>query len=454
MSEKQNQLDPKIQQSLQILQMSNAQLSEYLAGKMMENPMIEMESLSPDDSKSKLFQRKMDWLEQQEEENTISYSKDLPPQQPKASFPSETLPQGLLAQLKALPLEPNIIAIAAQIIDNINDDGYITCTKEELLEQMSLPQNTVEAALDIVQSLSPRGVGAFSLAECLKLQLQEGPEYRLARTMLSRHLEELQEGRLQEVALAEQAPLAEVENTWRIIRELNPRPGSAFHREDLPFYITPDVLVTKFPQYYQVLLCQFNTPQIQLSQEYMDMARRSQDPALTEYIKENTSKAKWLRQCVEIRGTTLLKVARAIMARQEPFLKYGPQYLNMVTVNSIAQELGIQDKTVHRTIKNKYLQCPYGVYPLAFFLQESTNTQEHINIFKVKKAMEEIFASEWEDSPYTDQKISQILWSRGFSVSTGLVEKYRDQMGIPDANGRLNLNCGQEEPCSCGHNHQ
>ena len=219
MSEKQNQLDPKIQQSLQILQMSNAQLSEYLAGKMMENPMIEMESLSPDDSKSKLFQRKMDWLEQQEEENTISYSKDLPPQQPKASFPSETLPQGLLAQLKALPLEPNIMAIAAQIIDNINDDGYITCTKEELLEQMSLPQNTVEAALDIVQSLSPRGVGAFSLAECLKLQLQEGPEYRLARTMLSRHLEELQEGRLQEVALAEQAPLAEVENTWRIIRE-------------------------------------------------------------------------------------------------------------------------------------------------------------------------------------------------------------------------------------------
>lgn len=460
MSEKNVPLDQKVQQSLQVLQMSNAQLSEYLAGKMMENPMIEMENLSPDDSKSRLFQRKFAWLERQEEkeqENTVFYAKSLrEPSRKKMVYPNETLSQSLIAQLKGLALEPAMMNMAAQIVDSMDDDGYITRTKEELLEQMSLPEDMVEAALDVVQSLIPRGVGAFNLSQCLRLQLQDGLEYRLARAILSKHLNQLQEGRLREIAIEEQVPTDDVEKACRTIAELNPRPGSAFNREDLPFYITPDVLVTKFADCYEVMLCEFNTPQIRISQEYVDMARRSQDPALIEYIKENTAKAKWLNQCVETRGATLLKVTRAIMRRQEQFLKYGPQYLNMITVKAIARDLGMQDKTVHRTIKNKYLQCPYGVYPLAYFLQEDGNTQQHINIFKVKKAMEDIFAAEREEAPYTDQKISQILWSRGFNVNVRTVEKYREQMGLPDANGRLNLNCGQEEDCGCedcSHNH-
>lgn len=454
----------KIQHTLRVLQMDNAQLNEYLTGKMMENPMIEMETASADDSKMKVFERKMQWLERQTEkeaEQSVYFSQDLSRPAKKPSWPSETVSECLLHQLG------DGDELTKKLIGYLDDNGYFTLPLSELAQEAGCSQEEAEAAVETICSFQPTGVGAFTLSECLTMQLPK--DAALARKIAKHHLAQLSSHDWETIAQKENVSTEQVCAAAKQLWACSPRPGSACGREELPFYWTPDLLIVKFQDRYEVMLCEFNLPQLRVCQDYIDMAHEENDPALTQYIQSNLDEMKWLKQSVAARGETLLKVARAVFQLQERFLRYGPQYLRLVTCEEIAVGLGIQEKIVRYALKNKYMQCPYGVFPMSYFvlMDHDDKTQEHINRNVVKNAIQEILVQEREEAPYSDHKLMQILNSRGYPVSSRMVQLYREELGIADAHSRLNLNMTEEEcssrlhehhhdeedECSCGHHH-
>lgn len=458
MAEK-RQLDPKMEQSLRILQMDNAQLNEYISGKMLENPMIEMETVSADDSQNRIYQRKLEWLEEQmlkEEENAVYFSPEITHPQEKPAWPLQNVKECLVEQLEALGQDEDDLSM--RFCGHIDDNGYFTLTLSQLVGKYQCTEREAEKAVELIRSLQPRGVGAFTLSECLKLQLPAGCDLacRLAEDYLPEVAGHQWEKIANELQLSPQAVEAAAEHLW----SCNPRPGTACGREELPFYLTPDILVMKFRDRYDVLLCEYNIPKIRVCQEYVDMAKEEKDPALSVYIKSNMEKVKWLHQSVGIRGQTLLKVAKAVLKHQERFLHFGPQYLRVITVEELAAELGMQEKTIVHTLKNKYVQTPYGVFPLSNFVLRSSqdNTQSHLNEEIVKEALREAVEQEREESPFSDLKLTQILNAKGYLVSVRMVAKYREELGIGSEESRLNLNCCTEEEhdhdhCDCGYDH-
>lgn len=461
MSER-KQIDPKIEQTLKILQMDNAQLNEYISGKMLENPLIEMETVSTDDSESRIYQRKLEWLEQQmanEQENAVYFSSEIIKPEEKPAWPTQNIKQCLEEQL--LEIGQDADDLAYQFCSHIDDSGYFTLNLSQLVERYECTEYDAEKAVNLIRSLQPKGVGAFTLSECLKLQLPAGCD--LACRLAEDYLPELAAHKWQEIAdelqVLPEAVEAAAEHLW----SCNPRPATACGREELPFYLTPDVLVMKFKDRYDVLLCEYNIPKVRICKEYIDMAKQEKDPALSVYIKTNMEKVKWLHQCVATRGQTLLKVARAVLKHQERFLRFGPQYLRVITVEEIAAELGMQEKTIVHTLKNKYVQTTYGVYPLSNFLLRSTDdkTQSRVNAEIIKVALKEAIEKEREENPFSDLKLTQILNAKNYLVSVRMVAKYREELGIGGEESRMNLNCDEEEHhhhdcdcgCDCGHHH-
>ena len=454
------QIDPKIEQSLRILQMDNAQLNEYISGKMLENPMIEMESVSTDDSQNKIYQRKLEWLEEQmmkEEENSVYFSPEITHPEERPAWPLKNTKECLLEQLEALGQDEDDLSV--KFCSHIDDNGYFTLNLSQLVEKYECTERHANKAIELIRSLQPKGVGAFTLSECLKMQLPAGCD--LACRLAEDYLPEVASRKWQKIAdelqVSSEAVAAAADHLW----SCNPRPGTACGREELPFYLTPDILVMKFRDRYEVLLCEYNIPRIQVCQEYVDMAKEQKDPALSVYIKTNMEKVKWLRQCVATRGQTLLKVAKAILRHQERMIHFGPQYMRVITVEELAAELGMQEKTIVHTMKNKYIQTPYGVFPLSNFVLRSSldNTQTHLNEEIVKEALQEAISKEREENPFSDLKLTQILNAKGYLVSVRMVSKYRQELGIGGEEERMNLNvcCEDEEDdcgCGCDHDHE
>ncbi len=456
----------QMEQTLLVLQMDNAQLNEYISGKMLENPMIELDSASADDSDAKIYQRKRDWLEEQmlkEEENAQYYSPEITAPEKKPAWPYQNVKEVLIEQLEKLGQDED--DLAWKLCSHIDDNGYFTLTFSELVEKLDSTEKNMNKAVDLIRSLEPKGVGAFTLSECLKLQLPAGCD--LACRLAEDYLPQVAAHNWQKIADELQVSAEAVEAAAAHLWSCNPRPGSACGREELPFYLTPDILVMKFKDRYDVLLCEYNIPKIRVCQEYVDMAKQSKDPALSIYIKTNMEKVKWLKQCVDTRGQTLLKVAKAVLRHQERMIHFGPQYMRVITLEELSAELGMQEKTIVHTLKNKYVQTTYGVFPLSNFVLRSSedNTQTHINEEIVKSALLEALDKEREESPYSDLKLTQILNAKGYLVSVRMVAKYREELGIAGEEARLNLNVHSEDEdehhhdhdhdcdCGCDHHH-
>lgn len=452
------QIDPKIEQTLRILQMDNEQLNEYISGKMLENPMIEMDTVSADDSENRIYQRKLQWLEDQmmkEEENSVYFSPGITHPAEKPAWPHQNVKEVLLEQLFKLGQDDDDLSV--RMCDHIDDNGYFTLTLEQLIEKLECTERSALKAIGMIRSLEPKGVGAFTLSECLKLQLPAGCDLacRLAEDYLPELASHNWTSIADELQVSPEAVEAAAEHLW----SCNPRPGTACGREELPFYLTPDILIMKFRDRYGVLLCEYNIPQVRVCQEYVDMAKQEKDPALSAYIKINMDKVKWLHQCVATRGQTLLKVAKAVLRHQERMIHYGPQYMRVITVEELAAELGMQEKTIVHTLKNKYVQTTYGVFPLSNFVLRSSkdNTQEQINEEIIKDALVEAIDKEREENPYSDLKLTQILNAKGYLVSVRMVAKYREELGLGGEEARMNLNVHVEEEdcgCGCGHDHE
>lgn len=365
----------------------------------------------------------------------------------------QSLQDFLAEQLADLELSAEDRALALHIISFIDRTGYVgrRNDKDEFLpvslheiattfDPPATPER-VEQVLHCVQHLDPAGVAARDLRECLLLQVDdETPQRDLVRRIILDHLEDVQHNRLPAIQKRSGADLEHIHEAIEVIKHLNPKPGSQFSTEGTR-YVTPDVIIERSEDGdYDIRLTDDWAPRLNIPKRYYLMYKnRNGDPETREYLKKKLQSAEWLREAINQRRNTLERVTRAIVGRQRAFLDQGPDYIEPLKMQQIADEVGVHVTTVSRAVDDKWVQTMRGVFPLKrFFVGAATNkeTGEQIPWEKVKTALLDMVQHEDKHNPLSDEELETRLQSTGFPVKRRTVTKYRKLLNIPSSRER------------------
>lgn len=343
----------------------------------------------------------------------------------------------LHTQLSVMPLGPRDLALARAIVESLDDDGYLRTPLEDLIGVASLDPPATLAELQIalrhVQALEPSGVGARSVAECLRLQLSavECPQMRgLARRIVDEHLKALAARDINALARQLGETPARVEEVCDRIRRLDPRPGWRVGSSRVA-YVVPDVVVKKVQGRWTVQLNPAVVPRLRLNQVYADLFQRHRTPANAE-LAGHLQEARWTLRNVEQRFSTILSVAEAIVKRQRHFLEYGAMAMRPLGLREIADEVGIHESTVSRVTNNKYMATPIGVFELKYFFSRAmlgTNGAACSGT-AIRGLIKDIIALEKPEEPLSDAEITRQLAQQGLVVARRTVTKYRQMLKI------------------------
>ncbi len=435
-------ITPQIQQSIKILQMSCQELIKYIEQQSLENPMIEIDPHYEELDYREKLKKKLDWLNECDEENRVYYQSPADRNDydyPIVSKEEDTLTYHLLYQLDLLSLHDTDHKIVKFLIESLNESGYLETSIRDVACTLQIDEKKAEQMLSIVQSFEPMGVGARSLKECLLIQLtHKGIQNQHLYTLIHHHLEELGKNKLNVIAKKLSITIEEVKNLYAIIKTLNPRPGNTFNTVQQTRYVTPDVVVVKFKDYYEVLLNDFSYPKININSFYKNTLSTNPDPNTQNYIAKKMEQACWIMKCIEQRNNTLRNVAKAIVDTQKQFFDLGPGHLVPMILKDLAETIGVHESTVSRAVNDKYLQCSWGIFELKYFFSSglSTSTAADTTAENIKLTIREMIQKENKKKPYSDQKITNLLKESGLHISRRTVAKYRDEIGIPNASGR------------------
>ncbi len=352
-----------------------------------------------------------------------------------------TLCDHLRSQLSIVLLDEDVRDAAETVIGNLDEDGYLTASIEEMANSSGYTAEQLEAALKAVQSLDPAGVGARDLRECLLLQLESrNGRGGVAWQIVSSHLKLLETRQMRELAKILGRPQDHIEIAVNVIRHLNGRPGLRFSGPGARV-IEPDVYFTKDGDDYIIQMNDEDIPQLRLNAQYRRLLDRDGGGSPKEvrnYIKERYTSAIQLMKNIEQRKQTILKVCEAIVRRQGDFLMQGIDQLKPMMIKDVAEEVGVHPSTVSRAVANKYAHTPQGVFELRYFFSEAVQgpmggaTPLLILKRKVKKMIDE----EDRSKPLTDEQITALLQSQGIRVTRRTVAKYREDMKIPSTHQR------------------
>ena len=364
---------------------------------------------------------------------------------------SETLQDHLLSQLVWYNLPEEVHQYCEKIIWNLDPRGRLISPLGENpnpIEYFVLPENPsdeqrLEAyqALDVVRKLDPKGVGAFSTAETLLLQLEgDDPDTAAARLLLTEYTKDLENNRLPQIAKKSGLSLEQIEAGLRKIRTLNPFPTSEFS-SDPTQYVIPDVIVEKNDEGHWVARSEDNPLfDLRISPQYRAELRKKEiTPEAKAYLRRNIGSAQWFIDAVAARRRTILAVAQAIVDYQSDFFDYGPSRIRPLKMQQIADTLGIHIATVSRTCDDKWLACPSGTFPFKRFFTRAVpaaEDQEGMVQDNVKERIRALIDGEDKHAPLSDEDILKHLKAEGIEVSRRTVAKYRDAMNIPSSRGR------------------
>jgi RNA polymerase sigma-54 factor len=325
------------------------------------------------------------------------------------------------------------------IIGNLNEDGYLTASLEEIAQTGEHKPEDVEAALALVQQFDPLGVAARDVRECLLIQLRVlDPENTLAAQIVSEHLKLLQNKQYREIARAVDRPVKSVERVVELIRRLDPRPGQKYNNTQ-PQLIEPDVAFVKMSDGYRVMVNEDGLPQLRLSPQYrrlLDGGNATRD--VRNYVKERFTSAIQLIKNIEQRKQTITKVCEAIIRRQSDFLDKGLDALKPMMIKDVAEEVGVHPSTVSRAVSHKYAHTPQGVFELRYFFSEAVQgpSGASTSLINLKRLVKKMIEEEDSSHPLTDEQITASLREKGISVTRRTVAKYREDMRIPSTHQR------------------
>jgi len=357
----------------------------------------------------------------------------------------ETLFNHLHDQLSNYDLSALERQAAEKIVYNLDANGYLSTPLEDLVDPDGPPDRAtqlalLEKALGVVQGMDPLGVAARDLRECLLLQIRsDTPRARQLRRLVSDHLEDVAGNRLPLIERKTGYSIAEIEQLREQLHTLNPKPGAVFSVPFVPA-VKPDVYVEQqVDGSWKVRLEDVDLPNLRISPLYRQMLLSPDtDPDTREYIKRKINSAQWLIEAIEQRRSTLLKTAQAIVDHQIRFLTEGPEAIEPLKMQQIADRIGMHVTTVSRAVDDKWLQTPRGLYPLRRFFVGGTVSADGDEVAwdAVRLKLQEIIDQEPKDDPYSDDALVEELGKRGITVARRTVTKYRKAMDIPSSRQR------------------
>jgi RNA polymerase sigma-54 factor len=451
-------LSPQLQQSLLILQTPLLELRNLVQQEMETNPVLEElpEQLDRDEqsedepSADHNFKDEFQKLASLDEEwrdymaQSAGYSSDGSRSSREArdkrqfffdSIPvQETLQQNLIGQLNQSVLSASDRKAAELIIGNIDDNGFLQSTPEEMSLNSGIPKEDFEKMLALIQSFYPAGVGARDLRECLLIQLQrERREHNLEYKIVSEHMEDLGRRRFPEIARRMGISVEDVQKAADNIARLNPRPGQVFAAAPQN-YVLPDVVVEKVDGEYQIILNNEQIPHLRISNLYKDIiaSGNTEGGEVKDYIRDKIRSGKFLIRSIHQRQQTIFNIAQQIVLRQRDFLDHGPSHLKPMTMGEVADAVGVHETTVSRAVSGKYMATPQGIFEMKYFFTSGyqTATGDSLSNISVKETILELVKHENGSAPLSDHEIVEVLGERGIPIARRTVAKYRTELNI------------------------
>ncbi len=351
----------------------------------------------------------------------------------------QSLQEALLEQVRTSNLDDDQQKIAELLIGNIDEYGYLQGSVEELAVANQLSPDMTAAVLKEIQLMQPPGVGARDLRECLLLQLERaGRKSSLEYTLVADHMEALGKRRFPEIARKLGMDVEDVQEAAERVGNLEPRPGRAF-LPDNRVYVVPEVFVARQGDEYVVSINNEQIPHLRISNLYKDiMSQADSAPEVREYIREKITAGKFLIKSIHQRQQTILGIAREIVKRQREFLDKGVAHLKPLTMNQVAEVVGVHETTVSRAVAGKYIQTPQGVFEMKYFFTTGINNAsgEGMSNTSVKEMVAEIFKKEDPYFPLSDDAVVKLLAQKNVTLARRTVAKYRGELNILPSNLR------------------
>jgi len=464
-------MTPQLQQAIKLLQLSRLELCQTINQEMEINPLLE--EVSGDDVEEKLQEEEkkeesikdndpplpevtiketiredIDWEAYISEYNTAWASSSQESSEDRPSFenlisPKTNLYSHLMWQLQVTDLDEVQREVGRYIIGNIDPNGYLKTSIDNIIKFTHRSKKEVLKMLDIIQEFDPVGVGARDNRECLLIQLRfQGLGGSIAEKILINHMKQLERKRYNQIAKSLNVSIEEVLNAVSCIASLDPKPGR-FYNDEETIYVIPDVYVYKVGDEFLIVLNEDGLPKLRISSFYKEALAMKDDISrdTREYIRDKLRSASWLIKSIHQRQRTIYKVSESILKFQRDFFEFGPSHLRPMILRDVSEDINMHESTVSRVMNNKYMYTPFGILVLKYFLNstvQSVDGVDKIGSLSVKEMLKKIIREENKSKPFSDQEIARILERSNIDIARRTVAKYREMLGILPSNQRKN----------------
>ena len=465
-------LAPALQQAIKLLPLTNLELIEIIDSELSQNPMLEVQEETagdkPEDQEKDKAEAGSDQKSEEEEREGFSADDDsIIGEKDFEAYFHEYFDDGfrsLSFEKKEAPLLENILSrtaslwdhlnwqanltfsdafekeVAQFIIGNINEDGYLTASLEEIQAATGAPLTQIEAIRAAIMKFDPVGVGSRNLQESLLVQMEYfGIKDEITESIVQNYLPMLERSDFSLLARELGLSRDKVKEHIEVIKRLDPTPGRKYSQEKTS-YVVPDIIVTKEDGELKITLNDEGIPRLRINSYYRKLLAQAskENSEANRYLKDKMKKAFWFLRSLDQRQNTIYKVARYIVDKQADFLEQGLDFIKPLTLVELAQEIGVHESTVGRVVANKHMMTPRGIFPLKYFFHKSLSGDfgEEISSLRVKERIRKMVENEDRDQPLSDIEIETILARENFKIARRTVAKYRKQLSIPPSHIR------------------
>ncbi len=488
-------MTPSLQQAIKLLQLSRLELGDTLAQEILENPILDVDVQNEEprpverdqssDAEPQVVnvepvasapdsELPQDGLPSSEEaygdidvEAFFSdYLADSRPEGPSMAFRDQdegrglentlSMPPGLfdhlLWQLHLISCPTSVLPVCEFILGNLDEDGFLRATDEEILEATGVTRQVLDTALETVRSLDPPGIATRTLQECLAAQIElltlepsddpkEGEDLRRALMVVTDCWDDFLHQKWEKLAAELGWDLAEIKKVIDVVQRLETKPGRMYHQSHNS-YVEPDVFVKLIDGEFKISLNDDGLPKLRINGNYSRMLNGADlDPKVATYLREKMRGAIWLMKSINQRQQTIYKVASSIVQFQRGFLEHGLEQLKPMVLRQVAEDIGMHESTISRVVSNKFIYTPRGLFPMKFFFHSGVDSARGGNISSiiVKDRIRKLVEAEEPKRPLSDSKIMKTLQREGIRLARRTVAKYREELGIPSSDKRKNV---------------
>jgi RNA polymerase sigma-54 factor len=460
-------LTPQLQQSIKLLQLPQLELTQMLNQELMENPMLEEVIERETEHKSEA----LDLTRNEEQAHEPSEDVEAPLEKIfgfttdeyfeergsdgrdlgyftsgiETTSPFERnegkidLHEYLSWQLRLSRTSDHLRKVAEVVLGNLNEDGYLQATVEEIAKMAEVDLKGAEEAVELIREFDPTGVGARNLQECLLLQIKPlNLDNTIVEKILTHGFVELEKKRYKHLANKFKVSIEDILSAVKIIEGLEPRPGRNYSKEDV-IHIIPDVYIEESNGEFIIILNDEGIPRLRLSNYYRKLISKKNALGLEEkqFLEEKLRSAIWLLKSLNQRKKTIYRITESILKFQNDFFKMGIEHLKPLNLKNIASDLGMHESTISRVTSNKYLQCPRGLFGFRFFLSNAVHAVNgEVSSSTVKDYIRQLISKEDPKAPFSDKGIVEMLNSKDINIARRTVAKYREELKIPSHSRR------------------